>query len=311
MKKALQYILIVILFSFWGIVLTNQETFRGIAREVKLYINKPCTKPIEYAIGQVDPKFSVSKDQLDFDLESAEKVWEGPAGRNLFQYNPNAQLKINLVFDERQKQTIEAGKMENDLKSLENIHESTLKEYDSLSSSYKQRLAIYNNKVAGYESRLNKYNKDVEYWNSRGGAPQDEFNNLKKEKKELGDIFSNLEKERVALNSLASKTNNIVEKENTIVDKYNSNLETYRSKFGESREFEKGVYNGQEINIYEFKENTDLALTIVHEFGHALGIDHLTSPQSIMYYLMGEQDLENPKLTEEDLAALKGVCRLR
>jgi len=311
MKKALQYILIIILFSFWGIVLTNQETFRKMAQEAKFYFYPPCSKPLEYSVGQIDPKFNLSKEQLVSDLENAEKVWENPAGKNLFQYNPSARLKINLVFDERQQQTIEAGKMENDLKNLENAHEITLKEYDSLSASYKQRLKNYNSKVAEYEKRLNEYNKSVEYWNSHGGAPQDEFDSLKKEKKELSDLYASLEKERVAINNLAQKTNSVVEKENTIVDKYNSNLETYKNKFGESREFEKGVYNGQEINIYEFKENSDLVLTLIHEFGHALSIDHLSSPQSIMYYLMGEQDLKNPKLTDEDLSALKDVCRLK
>jgi len=49
-------------------------------------------------------------------------------------------------------------------------------------------------------------------------------------------------------------------------------------------------------------------LALAHELGHTLGIGHVDNPQSVMYYLMGEQDLKNPHLTKEDLDALKNVC---
>jgi len=51
-------------------------------------------------------------------------------------------------------------------------------------------------------------------------------------------------------------------------------------------------------------------LTLIHELGHALGLNHLENPQAFMYYLMGEQGMENPSLTAEDLQALKEACQL-
>jgi hypothetical protein len=134
---------------------------------------------------------------------------------------------------------------------------------------------------------------------------------MKKEKRDLQDTFAVLEKERKAINSLVGKTNELAEKEKTIVNNYNSNLSSYKNKYGEPVQFDKGVYDGTKIDIFQFNEIGDLRLTIAHEFGHALGIDHLENPQSLMYYLMGEQDMDNPQLSSEDITALKDACMIK
>lgn len=310
MKKWIQYLILIILLAVWGTVLANRVIFKGSLKKI-VGLDKPCSKPIEYSIGEVDQKFGISKDDVLKNALEAEKVWEAEARKDLFKYNPKAEFKINLVFDERQQSTNESIKLEDNLEKLDVAHDSTLQEYNLLKEKYSKQLEEYNKNVDEYEKRIEKYNKDVAYWNSRGGATEEEYKKLEKEKKELKAMYEKLEKERKVINNLASQANQTAEKENQIVNKYNSSLETYKSRFGESREFEKGIYSGQIINIYEFREVEDLRMTIIHEFGHALGIDHLNDPGSIMYYLMGEQDLENPKLTEEDISALKNVCKIK
>lgn len=310
MKNWIKYLFLVILLAVWGTFLVNKDYFRGSLGEITGF-NKPCSKPIEYSIGEVDQKFGIPKDDVLKNALESEKVWEAEVQRELFKYNPQAEFKINLIFDERQQSTNESVKLEENLEKLDVAHDSTLQEYNLLKEKYSKRLEEYNKSVDEYEKRIKEYNKDVAYWNSRGGATEEEYKKLEKEKKELKTMYENLEKERKAINALASQANQTAEKQNQLANNYNSSLETYKSKFGESREFEKGVYSGQAINIYEFRETDDLKMTIIHEFGHALGIDHLNNPTSIMYYLMGEQDLENPKLTEEDISALKNVCKIK
>ncbi|MDQ1284349.1 MAG: Peptidase protein [Patescibacteria group bacterium] len=311
MKRVIQYILIVILFSVWGIILTNKESFRESFQSVKRqYIDRPCSEPVQYALGEVDPRFGVSREDLLKYAEEAEYVWEKDFGKNLFKYNPGAEFKINLVFDERQLGTIEADKLEGELGKLEASHNAISKQYDSLSGAYKKRANDYEKDVADYKKELDEYNDDVEYWNKKGGAPEDEYDKLKKKKKELDEEYKNLEKERKALNDLVEKTNNLATKEQQIVNNYNNNLNSYENKFGETREFEKGVFDGLSINIYQFKEAADLRLTLVHEMGHALGMGHAENPESIMYYLMGDQEMENPALTKEDVDALNKICNL-
>jgi len=312
MKKIFQYILLIVLFSILGIILTNKQSFQEEAQKIRRqYIDKPCTKSITYSIGTIDPRFKISQDDFLSLISQAEQIWEKPMGKNLFQYDPSSQFKINLSYDDRQQTTQEAKNMENQLSGLELNHSQAESDYASSSVASKKKIDDYNKAIADYKDQLDKYNKDVENWNKRGGAPQDEFDKLKKRKKDLNSAYSQLENQRKEINTLISKTNLLAEKSNQIAKNYNSNLSTYKSKFGESREFDKGVYDGDSINIYQFSDVSDLRLALAHEMGHALGIDHLAKPESIMYYMMGEQDLENPKASEEDFSALKDTCNVK
>lgn len=311
MKKAFQYILIIVLFSTWGILLTNKESFResfvGVKRK---YIERPCSKPLEYSLGEVDSRFGITRDEFLNIARESEKVWEEGVGRNLLEYNPQAPFKLNLIFDERQFQTNESQNLEEKLENLGDQTKISSRQYESLKSDYEKRLAQYEKSVAEFSADFQDYQKEVKYWNSRGGAPEDEYEKLQKKQKELDGIQKQLEKERKNLKASIDKINTSVQKTNQAISTYNRDLETYQNKYGGEREFEKGLYDGTGISIYEFREKTDLKLTLIHEMGHSLEIGHLENPQSIMYYLLGEQDLENPKLTEEDLVALKKVCGL-
>ena len=119
-----------------------------------------------------------------------------------------------------------------------------------------------------------------------------------------------LEQKRFNLNSLAEKINNVARDNNRLIDAYNTDILTYNNKFGMQREFDQGDYRGNEINIYQFDTLNDLRLTIAHELGHALRLSHVDNSSSVMYYLMGEQNLLDLKLTEEDIEALTLECGL-
>lgn len=310
MKKIFQYILLFFLISFWGIILTDKESVRENFQEIT-GIGLPCSRPLGYAIGEIDPRFGISRENLLASVSQAEKIWEDPSGKELFRYDPEAPLRINLVFDERQLQTDKAEIMENRLEGLDSAHESTLDEYNSLAQKYDKRRSTYESRAAEYKKRIDEYNNDARKFNSEGGATEEAYEKLQKEKDALKKMYEELEKERKSLSVLSAQTNQAAKKENEIVSRYNSEARNYNDEFGGSKEFEKGVYDGENINIYEFKGSEDLEMTLIHEFGHALGIGHLARPESIMYYLMGQQELENPKLTEEDLAALKNTCRIK
>ncbi|HAI74153.1 MAG TPA: hypothetical protein DCS28_01115 [Candidatus Moranbacteria bacterium] len=310
MKKFFQYFIIILLFAFWGIILQNKTAVRGTVQEIT-GLGLPCAKPFEYSIGAVDSRFEIDSAKFLAVAQEAEKIWEDQSGKDLFAYNPSAEFKINLIFDERQAQSNEADKLEEDLQKLEASHNKITGQYESLSGNYAQKMARYNSDVATYEKKLKNYDEDVEDWNKSDRTDEDDYEKLQKEKKELNDLRKKLEQERTEINQLAGKTNKLVSQENNVVSEYNANVSTYKNKYGGGREFEKGVYDGKEINLYQFKEDADLRMTLIHEMGHSLGIGHLENTQSIMYYLLSEQDLNSPKLSEEDLNALKTVCKFK
>jgi uncharacterized protein YukE len=271
----------------------------------------PCKIAKEFSIGNVDPKFNITQKELEELSIEAKDIWNQAVGREVLKYNPNSKFRINLIFDERQIQTMRAGELNENLKELESSREVLLQKYGNLQNAYDQKIKIYNNDAKAYKEKLDQYNKEVEHWNNQGGAPEKVYDKLKKEKKELGEIFEKLEKQRLEVNELAGQTNNLAIKENEIVQRYNEDINTYKSEFGDSREFEKGVFDREGIDIYQFQEKEDLRLTLIHELGHYLGLQHVSNPESVMYYLIGDQDLEIPKLTKEDLEELKKICKLK
>lgn len=306
-KLFLFFIIAVFIFGFGITALKKSQP------QVRKYIPaaKPCRIPLKYSIGEVDQRFNISPEKLRDILSAAENLWEKNSGLNLFEYSPEAELKVRLAYDARQQQTLEAEQIEASLNNLDAQRGLLEKQQSTVSDEYDKKFSLFKKVVNKYEDRLEEYNKDVSRWNSQGGTSEEEYDNLKKEARALKDEFEELEKKEAELNALAKKSNTIVTQENKIINNYNQTVTTYKSKFGNSQEFEKGIFDPSAgIVIYQFKEVTDLELTLIHELGHALGIGHVENPQSAMYYLIGEQDLDNPKFTPEDLAALKETCQV-
>src|SRR3989344_2641937 len=61
-----------------------------------------CDSTITYRVGTIDNRFHLSEDEFLTDIIQATTVWDSVAGKKLFAHDSNAELKVNLVFDERQ-----------------------------------------------------------------------------------------------------------------------------------------------------------------------------------------------------------------
>lgn len=309
-------ILIGVLYASWGTILTHKNQTRDLVQkakiitEKKLNINQPCAKPKTFSIGTIDPRFNISREKLVKLAQQAADIWNKATGRKLLEYDSSSPFKINMVFDQRQSQTLEKNKLEENLKELEATNKKMAQKYSVAYNVYKQKLTHYKKAVKDYEKQLDKYNQEVNYWNNQGGAPKDVYDDLQKEKRKLKDLSEKLEKQQKEINNLAKETNNLANQENKIANQYNTNLVTYKSEFGIARRFEKGVFDTREINIYQFQKDSDLRLVLAHEMGHYLGMQHVQNSKSIMYYLLGDQDLNNPVPSQQDMEELKKVCRL-
>jgi|GEM_PF-3753714 len=60
-----------------------------------------CQKPIYYSIGNIDPRFNVSRSELLSALKSAGDIWSEPIGLELFASSTDGALKINMLYDYR------------------------------------------------------------------------------------------------------------------------------------------------------------------------------------------------------------------
>tara|TARA_B100001765_G_C19482786_1_gene329709 strand:- start:149 stop:967 length:819 start_codon:yes stop_codon:yes gene_type:complete len=259
------------------------------------YTDNPCRHVIEYDIGIFDDRFRITESEALGRIQSAEERWEDAAGQDLFSYVPGAEFKINFIFGEEQEKRYQADEISDSL-------DSTKDEISSTQQQYEQARADFQRKKSSYDSLLAQYNRDVEYWNSQGGAPENEFNKLEAQKKTLESRLAALETARKKVNRLAEASNN------TIND-YNSTVETFNSLYDSSYEFDAGNTDGTEINIYSYDSLGELETLLVHEFGHVLGIDHLDNPESVMHYLLNE-DNSLGNLHSDDIEALSLSCNL-
>ncbi|MEX0672951.1 MAG: matrixin family metalloprotease [Candidatus Paceibacterota bacterium] len=272
------------------------------------YSPHPCLEPLRYSIGQIDEEFDIATTTLHSILAEAEEPWETAAERDLFVYDPTAEFKVNLLFDERQEFTNESVEVKEELEELQTEREEVLARYRSLSVRYENETEVFEAMQAEYEEELAVYNEEVERWNSQGGAPPAVAEDLQDQQQELEAQRQTLQEKQQEVVSLVDQIDRVVAEERAIVDRYNEAANTYDDRHGESREFEQGHATRNEINVYQFMEHTDLRLVLTHELGHTLGIDHVEDPEAVMNRLMQAQSLDPITLTEADTDALVQAC---
>lgn len=273
----------------------------------------PCTAPIAYSIGEVDPRFGISKQEFKDGIEEAAKIWGQAFNKEVFIYSDTGGLKINLIYDNRQNTTQQLNK-------LDSAINSDRASYDSLKLQYNQEMSDYNKKNSEFQARLNTYNsakaayeQQVIYWQNHGGAPKKEYNDLQQQKTALNNEANTLNELNDQLKIQADTINNLANNLNQLAAKLNLNVGQYNGiGAGQGEEFEQGVYKtsglNESIDIYQYDNKTKLIRVLAHELGHALGIEHLDNPLAIMYSINQGNSLI---LTEDDISALKNICQIK
>jgi len=279
-----------------------------IGLSISGFFSPPCAQPLSYRLGAFDDRFNISTSTAQSLLIQAEAVWEDEFGRELFVYDQNADFAVNFIFDDRQQTTNTANEYESTLSDLEMSHGEITGLFKERKRRYEAGLAAYKETQAAYEADLRDYNARVSEWNEKGGAPPQTYRRLQVEREVLDNRLAELEQQQEKVESLRLAVNELVSEGNSLAREYNQTASTFIDRFGESREFNQAIYDGDIINVYQFEGPDDLRLALAHEFGHALGVGHVENPESIMYYLMESQSLGELTMTSEDVTALKSAC---
>ena len=271
----------------------------------------PCSEPIYYSIDSLDLRFNLSYDQLKSDLAKAANIWNQVLNKPLLTYDPTGPLKINLVYDNRQQTTITKNNIDSTISDNQASYDSLKTQYTSLLNQYNQDKISLESRIKNYKQELNAYNTEVNSWNSHGGASPAEVNKLQIEKQNLDRQAQALSHDQTVFNDSVITLNSTAKELDRLVQVLNSNIKTYNnigSSVGE--QFNEGEYiedsSGTRIYIYQFKNEGQLVRVLEHEFGHALGLDHVNDPEAIMYYMNSGT---NEKLTANDIDELETVCR--
>jgi len=279
-----------------------ETSFRNFARS-------SCKKPLSYKIGDIDSRFNISEEKLTLLLKEAEDIWESQTGHNLFTYKPEDEdaVVVSMIFDERQESLISEKMSRKDLENKWGSYETLSNTYEKLISEFENKRDSFDRRVNEYNIALERYNKKTTAWNKNGGS-EAEYRNLLKEKENVDSLFNSLNKEQKDITESSRKLTELGEILNNLyvdfankTDRHNENLK--------GGTVEVGVYESYKINIYQYENAEDLKITLAHELGHSLGLDHVEGEQSLMYYLHPEIDVSNPKLSAMDIEELNDVCR--
>ncbi len=243
-------------------------------------INAPCTHPIPFRIGTMDTQFGLSQKDFLIDIGMAADIWNQSLQKKLFQYDPKAELSINLLYDDRQKSVVLRDQI------------------DSSNTTANQKKQALNDARDTYASMKLEYETAVNNFNTQSPSYSHQEYIVKRKI---------IEDQRQNLNNLSNQTNSLVLDYNSFIQKINEKVVVVNKSSGE---IEEGFYTpaSHKIDIYEYENKVRLIRVLAHELGHALGLGHNDNPESIMYKL---NEGKTESLTKDDISALKEVCGLK
>ncbi|MEM9995927.1 MAG: peptidase, partial [Acinetobacter pittii] len=89
-------------FLWWGLSLC---LCMGLQTTLFAQSNLPINsshQPLKYRIAFIDPRFQLTKEQLVEVSQQAAEIWQKETGKTYFIYDSQAQLSINLIYDDHQ-----------------------------------------------------------------------------------------------------------------------------------------------------------------------------------------------------------------
>jgi predicted Zn-dependent protease len=282
--KKLALLVVVIIIAIAGYF--NRAALLAEANQILYY--SPCAKAKTFSIGNIDPRFNISKTELIADAQQAASAWKNAKGMTLLLYDPNSAMPITMIYDQRQALDSQINTLDNQVTQQKN--------------SLSPEISAYEQKVADFKQKSNALNQQIQSWNSKGGAPQDVYNNLIAQQQSLQQEATQLQQEANQLNQSTDQYNQQIQQLNQKVDNFNNVL----SSTPEEGEYVRNGTN-EEINIYITNSQKELIHTLAHEMGHSLGLGHNGNPESIMYPYTNT--VVSPSVNDED--ALAVVCQKR
>ena len=285
-----------------SIVILVTLSFLGLIVYFILYPD--CSSPLKYKLGSIDPQFELSKEKVLYELLEAENVWESFKQSNLFEYDENAidpDIVIDFVFDQRQKKLIATQAIDIEI----DTYYKELSVYEDAATKYETRLSKYEKEARQLEADVEERNKAMEVWNAGRKTDEQEWKKFDDEYRRLTATLEYLNKESI---SIETDFKNLDRARINLNQKKKSLSESSKEQISSDLPPENGIWDpeAKKISIYRFLNDRELKWLLAHEFGHALGLEHVEYPRSVMYYATSYAPILS--LSNDDVRELSRIC---
>ncbi|MGB9189496.1 matrixin family metalloprotease [Acinetobacter sp.] len=267
-------------------------------------IQHPFDTRLRYRIAEVDSRFGVTENELKQISQQATDIWKAGTGKDYFVYDPDARLTIHLIYDQRQDESVQRRQQLGQIQNNQQVWVNKNQQLQQFKDELDRTNTLLDAKKAQLNIQINQHNQYIAIINQSGEIPPSQRNQLMQQQNQLQQHIFVLQQEINLYNQKIQQLNLQVDELNQLNQRIDSSVKSFNQRF-QPRLFDKGSFNGKQINIYEFESIEDLRLTLAHEFGHALGLKHNQDPQALMYPVMKEQNMQNFRLSAADLALLQ------
>lgn len=283
--------LALIIFILWSAYQTHQHPqlkFNSLGDR----ITHPFDTRLRYRIAEVDPRFKLSPEQVQSISQQAAQIWKEGTGQDYFVYDPNAQLEIHLIYDQRQSDSEQSREHLSQLESNQQTWVDKKKRLDQVEQDLLWSKQLLDQKKQQLDQQIQQFNQEQKF-------AQQNPDQFRQRKETLQQNVQILQLEISQYNQKIAQLNGQIGELNALDQQLDASVQQYKQRF-QPHMFHKGLFNGKQILIYEFESEADLRLTLAHELGHALGLAHNDDPKALMYPIMKDQDLLHFQLTPTD-----------
>lgn len=252
-----------------------------------------CSTPLGWKLGYLDPAFNLTETEATAAISQAAQMWNQAFGSNLLQQDPQG-FVIDFRFDERQQQLLKQRLLSRNINRYDEAIEPGRENLPQQFAALQQKIDHFNQQKSQLQQQIAAYKPDAP--NAAAERAQ-----LERRQQELQQEADWLEQQRLQLVRDQDYLNETIKQRNALL--------TEAGPAAISGPFEVGLMNirGTErlMTIYAFGSTQDLVATLAHEFGHAFGVEHTATEDSIMYHSLSTQQ---QMLTAIDIEALQAKC---
>ncbi|MFZ0332289.1 MAG: matrixin, partial [Acinetobacter bohemicus] len=252
-----------ILAVIWLLLMTYQTHQHHQLRynAVSDRLKHPFDTRLRYRIAEVDPRFGLSKQQIIQLSQQATDIWKLGTGKDYFIYDPNAKLTIHLIYDERQDESNQRRQQLGNIEQNQQIWSNKNQKLKQLKDEIDHANILLDTKKIQLDAQLQQYNQQIAMLNQNGGVHPSQRDLFIQQRHQLKQQIFALEQEINLYNQKIQKLNDQVSELNQINHQLNQSIDQFNQRF-QARLFDKGLFNGKQINIYEFSSKDDLRLTL-------------------------------------------------